>query len=77
MDIIVTQMVSWFDIELLAKLFAFIPTGTPFLLQEYTGFVPPLLPVAVKFTWLPAHIVVALAAKLTVGGISGLTVIII
>ena len=54
----------------------FVPTGIPFLLQEKTGLMPAFVAAAEKLMGLPAHMVDALAVKITEGGTSGLTRII-
>jgi hypothetical protein len=54
-----------------------VPAFVPFSFHWYAGVVPPLVGVAVKVTLVPAHIVVAEAAMLTLTGRFGLTVMVI
>ena len=52
----------------------FVPVVTPFNCQIYSGVWPGLVALAVKFTWVPAQLVSALAAMLTLAGTLGVTV---
>lgn len=54
-----------------------VPTFEPFTFHWYDGLVPPFVGFAVKVTFAPAHIVVALAAIVTLGVNNGLTVMVI
>jgi hypothetical protein len=54
----------------------FVPAGEPLTSHWYAGVVPPFTGVAVNVTLLPAHMVVADAAMLTLTGKFGLTVIV-
>ena len=73
---ITTVIVSLFARLEFVYVVEFVPTSVPFNFHWYAGVVPPFVGVAVKVTLVPAQIVLALAAILTVGVTFGVTVIV-
>ena len=61
----------------LLNVLLFVPALVPFTFHWYEGVPPPFVGVAVNVTFTPAHIVVELAAAVTLTGKFGFTVIVI
>jgi hypothetical protein len=74
-EVITTRTTSALFKVVVLKLGESVPAFVPFTFHWYEGAVPPFVGTAVNVTLVPAHIVPALDAMLTVGAIAAFTVI--